>query len=146
MARAQPGLAFSLVCDLGFAVGLMTHRVERIGDLVWMAEPVFDEEPTVAEVEKIEDWRWPVHFPLGAALRRKIVSPIGIVAIPDQLKAYPVMRGGDKKLGWMAFTREDGVERLLGPAKDPSLPISQTVNDTALKEMLVSGWSPEQEW
>jgi hypothetical protein len=146
MARLQPGFAFSLVCDLGFAVGLMTHHVDRIGDLVWMAGPVFEEEPTIEDVEKIEDWRWPIFFPLGAAVRRRIVTSIGVVTVPAELRAFPVMRSGDKKLGWVAFTREDRAERLLGPATDPALPIYEVVNDTRLKEMLVSGWRPEQEW
>ena len=50
MPQVRPGLAFSLVSDLGFVVGLMTHHVERIGDLIWMAEPVFTEESTTEEV------------------------------------------------------------------------------------------------
>jgi hypothetical protein len=31
-------------------------------------------------------------------------------------------------------------------AREPSMPISQGVNDTRLKEMLVTDWRPEQDW
>jgi hypothetical protein len=124
----------------------MTDRVERTGDLVWIAEPTFDDEPTREQVCGIDRWRWPIFFPLSAAIQRKIVTPIGIVPIPKRLRPFPVMRGGNKKMGWMAFTQANGVRQLLGPTTDSSLPIAKVVNDTALKEMIVSGWKPETEW
>jgi hypothetical protein len=141
----KPGLAFWLVCDSGFAVALMTHHVERVGHLVWMAEPTFDDEPTLEQVQSIRRWRWPIFFPLGAAIRRRIVTPIGVIPIPPDLVEFPVLRGG---IGgkWRTLTYIDGKEKLLGWAKDPTIPISQVVNDTALKEMLISGWMPEKEW
>lgn len=134
------------MCDLGFAVGLKTHRVERVGDLVWMAEATFEEEPRLADVELIDRWRWPVFFPLGAAIRRKIVTPLGIISIPPALRPFPIMRSGNKKMGWVTFTEAEGVRQRLGPATDPSVPIYKVVNDTRLKEMLVSGWRPDVEW
>lgn len=144
--RPTPGLAFSIVCDVGFAVGLMTIEVTRVGDLVWIAKPTFDQEPTVSDVEMIEKWRWPVFFPLGGALRRKIVTPIGIVGIPTALRSFPLMRSGNKRMGWMAFTEINGVRNRYGRTADPSLPIYKVVNDTRLKEMIVTGWMPESEW
>jgi hypothetical protein len=147
MARVEPGLAFSLICDLGFAVGLVTHQIPRIGDLVWVAEPIFDEEPDLDVVLGITDWRWPILFPAGAALRRKIIAPIGIADIPPKLKSIPLMRSGSKKLGWReARVFEDGSSKPLGPTTDPSLPIFRIVNDTRLREMLVAGWKPERDW
>ena len=77
--RLTPGLAFWIICDRGFAVGLMTHHVKRIGHLIWLAEPFFDEVPTVQDLEEIDGWRWPILFPLGAALHRKIATRIGQV-------------------------------------------------------------------
>ena len=144
--RPQPGFAFSIVCDLGFAVGVMTHDVPKVGSLVWIAEPTFDEEPTIEQVRHIDSWRWPVLFPLPAALRRGIVVPVGLIPLPPGLEQFPVLRSGNKSMGWIAFTEADGVRRRLGPATDPSLPIYKVVNDTRLKEMIVSGWRPEDEW
>jgi hypothetical protein len=137
---------FSIVCDLGFAVGIATHDVPKIGTLVWMAEPTFDDKPSIEQVKAISEWRWPIYFPLAAAIRRKIVVPIGIIPVPPVLEGFPVMRSGNKRSGWIAFERQDGESRSLGRTTDPSLPISRVVNDTALKEKIVSGWRPEDEW
>jgi hypothetical protein len=144
--KIVPGMAFSLVSDLGFAVGLVTHQLHSLGDLVWLAVPIFDEEPDVETVEGIKSWRWPVFFPTGAAVRRKIVSPIGVIEIPAQLRPFPTMRSGSRRMGWREVRYVDGKESVRGVASDASLPISQIVNDTILKEWLVSGWSPERDW
>lgn len=144
--RVQPGYAFSLVCDLGFAVGLTTHVTKRMGSFVWIASPVYDEEPTLDDVGSISAWRWPVFLPLGSMARRKLVTPIGLVLIPPDLVSYPIMRGG---LGhdWKRIAvNEDGTSTILPGTPDPSLPIHHLVNDARLKEMIVSGWRPEDRW
>jgi hypothetical protein len=146
VSRPKPGLAFSLVCDLGFAVGLVTHDVPKIGSLVWVAEPTFDEEPTLDRVRQIHSGRWPVFFPLSSAIRRQLVTPIGQIDLPAALKSFPVMRSGNRDAGWTAFTEVDGVRRRLGTTNDPTLAIYPVVNDTTLKEMVVSGWRPEMTW
>jgi hypothetical protein len=63
----------------------MTHRSKETGDLVWLATPVFDEEP--------------IFFSLSAAGRQKAVTPIAAIPIPSALKDFPVMRSGAKNLG-----------------------------------------------
>jgi hypothetical protein len=146
LARPQPGLAFSLVSDVGFGVGLVTHDIPKTGSLIWIAESTFEEEPTLELVRQISEWRWPVLFPLAAAIRRKIVQPIGMIPVPRALQPFPTMRSGNKTLGWTAFTESEGVRRKLGSTNDRSLPIYGIVNDTRLKEMIVSGWRPEDEW
>ena len=116
-----------------------------MGPLVWMAEPFFDEFPTIEQTKTISVWRWPVFFPLGAALHRKIVDRIGRIAIPDQLLRFPRLRAGGGRQPWRAY--EDGQLDGLGPVtEDRSLPISMIVNDTLLKEMLVSDWRPVDRW
>jgi hypothetical protein len=139
-------LAFSLVTDLGFAVGIVTHDVPRIGSLIWIAESTFDEEPTVADVETVDGWRWPIFFPLAAALRRKIVSPVGVVPIPPGYEAFPVLRSRDGRGGWTLVKFVDGASQPSGVATDPRIPRYSVVNDTRLREMIVSGWKPEQDW
>ena len=150
MTKLKPGFAFWLVCDRGFAVGLMTHHVERIGHVVWLARPFFDAPPTAEDVGRIEEWRWPIFFPLGAAVRRKIVTPIGVFPIPAGMEAFPMMRSragkGSGKTAWNLVKFVDGSSRSCGPTSDSSLPIYSVVNDTRLKEMLVSDWAPEQQW
>lgn len=146
MAKMQRGLAFSLMCDLGFAVGIVTHDVPRIGSLIWVAEPTFDEEPTVDDVIGIRRWRWPVFFSVAAAVRRKIVNPIGVVVIPVALEDFPLMRSRDGRGGRTLVRFVDGSSQPDGVATDPTIPRYTVVNDTRLKEMLVSGWRPERDW
>jgi hypothetical protein len=85
-------------------------------------------------------------MPLQAAIRRHIVSPIGAVPIPEALQEFPTMRSGDRKIGWHAFTERGGVRKRFGPTDDRTLPIYQVVNDTMLKEMVVSDWHSEDVW
>lgn len=142
----RPGLVFVLPSDVGFIVGLATHDLPTKGSLAWIATPTFDTEPSLASVASINDWRWPVLVPLAAAIRRRIVIPLGDIDVPARLRQFPKMRSGSKKIGWVAFTEVDGIRHELGPATDPSLPIYQIVNDVRLKEMVVSGWRPEDVW
>jgi hypothetical protein len=146
MMRPQPGLSFSIVCDLGYAVGIVAHDVPRVGSLIWMAEPLFDEVPSTREVEEIKHWRWPVFFPLSAAIRRKLVMPIGMTAVPSELQDFPLLRSRDGRGGWIQVKFVNGTSRPVGPAASPAIPHYSVVNDTRLKEMIISGWRPEQEW
>jgi len=105
--RPKPGFAWYIVCDAGFAVGLVSHYLPKWGHLVWMAEPVFDDEPTVEDVLAIRRWRWPVLFPLGAAVHRHIATRIGVVPIPARLlPATFDEHGGDTDLGDLAAGRD----------------------------------------
>lgn len=144
--RPQPGLVFALPSDVGFIVGLVTHDLPTKGSLAWIATPTFETEPSLVTAASIDDWRWPVLLPLAAAIRRRIVISVGEIDVPAELRPFPKMRSGDKRIGWVAFTEEDGIRRALGPATDPSLPIYQIVNDVRLKELVVSGWRPEDVW
>lgn len=143
-ARAVPGLAFSIICDRGFAIGLFTHRHPKLGELVWLADGFWDEEPSPEDVAAVQSWRWCVFFPLVTALRRRLVTPICDADIPHQLTRFPTLRNGSKGHRW--FRVEGGDLDSLDPTDDPSLPIVMLVNDTRLKEMLVTGWEPEDVW
>lgn len=126
----------------------MTHDVPRMGSLIWISEATFDEQPTIEDAQGITNWRWPVFFPLSVAIHRKIVTPLGLAQIPAELKPFPLLRSGNKKIGWQLVELPNGSlpSRSLGPTKDPSIPIYRVVNDTRLKEMIVSGWRPEDNW
>ena len=107
-----------MVCDFGFAIGLHTREVAA--------------------------WRWCVFFPLGAALRRGLVTPIGKGGFPEALENFPVLGNGSKQQGW--FLVENGDLDGLEPTADRSLPLGILVDDTRLKEMLVADWKPEDVW
>ena len=150
MPRPQPGLAFYIVCDRGFAVGIVTHDFGKFGTLIWMAEPMFEEEPTVDDVLAIKEWRWPICFPVSGYLYRKVIIRIGIVPIPRKLKKVPIMRNEMGRHNWNLFkyigTDGDYKWKNIGVAKDPTVPVDMIVNDIALKELLVSDWRPEHWW
>jgi hypothetical protein len=147
VAVVEPGLAFSLDCDTaGFAVGVATHDFPKQGTLVWVAEPMFAAPPTHEEAGEIEDWRWPVFFPLDHAIRYGWVNPLGVIAVPAGLEELPLMRGRFGAGQWVLVRFEDGKARNAGPTNDPTLPINRNVNDTALKELIVSGYRSEDEW
>jgi hypothetical protein len=137
---AEIGSAFAIEIDGGFLVGLVTHADPQMGSLCWIARPTFDHVPTADEVDAIAEWRWPVWFLAHTAIRRKLAASIGIVSVPDNLATMPTMRGGDRVIGWVAFRRIDGTDKLLGPTTDRDLPISQMPNVAALKSMVERDW------
>ena len=84
-------------------------------------------------------------YPLGAALRRRMVIRIARVAIPPELAGFPTVRAGGNGQPWMEY--RDGDLDGLGPrTDDPALPIAMIVNHDALKEMLVTDWRPADRW
>jgi hypothetical protein len=139
----RSGVAFTMPTRVGHLVGVATDELPRIGTLVWIATPTFETEPTLGQVQSIHSWRWPTLFPLGAALRRKIVKRVGMLAIPPSIAEFPVMRSGGGFLPWVAFARVNGEDVNLGPTQDRSLPIYQIVNDTSLREKVETGWMPD---
>jgi hypothetical protein len=80
VAGVESGVAFSLVTDSGFVVGVVSQQVSRIGALVWISEATFEEEPDLAAARCITLWRWPISFPLGAYLHRKVAVRLGRIA------------------------------------------------------------------
>jgi len=146
VASRDVGLAFTFICDRGFAVGLCTHRHAKMGHFVRLADPFFSEYPSKDQVDSIESWRWPVFYPLGAALRLKTVDRIARMAIPVALETFPTMRrGGTGGQPWMGY--RDGHLGGLGPTtEDRDLPVVTIVNHERLKEMLVTGWRPADRW
>ena len=144
--KIVPGLAFTIVCDRGFAIGLYTHKHQRMGALVWMAEDFWDKEPTANDVEQVFEWRWCVYFPLAGAVRRKLVYPIANVTIPEALIPFPVMRSRLGPGSWVVARNGESGPPPFEKTADRALSISSLVNDTRLKEMLVSDWRPSQRW
>ena len=140
MRLAELGSAFAVEIDGGYLVGLVTHADPQMGSLCWIAQPTFDHLPTADEVGAIAEWRWPVWFHARTAIQRGLATSIGNVPIPDRLAEMPTRRGGDRVLGWVAFRRIDGTDKLLGPTTDRELPISQMPNVAALMDMVERDW------
>jgi hypothetical protein len=110
-----------------------------------MAEPFFDHFPSLDNANGVNQWRWPIFYPLGAALRRRIVDRIGRATIPAELVAFPTFRGGGHGQPWMEY-RNGNLDGLGPTTTDRNLPISMIVNHEMLKEMLVTDWRPANRW
>lgn len=132
--------------DAGFAIGLCTHVERTRGELVWMADGFWQEEPTAAEVDAVTSWRWCTFFPLHGAARRRLVTPLGVVAIPRRLRRFPDMRSGSTQDGWTVIRNGQFDAGHGRRTKDRDLPLAFITNDTRLKERLVSGWMPRDVW
>jgi hypothetical protein len=78
-SRPVAGFAFQMRTEVGLAVGVVSHDRPKIGSLVWIAKPLFVTAPSPHDVQEIREWRWPVFFPLAAALRRRLVEGVGLV-------------------------------------------------------------------
>jgi hypothetical protein len=144
--RVRPGLYFLLPTELGYAVGLVTHQTAGFGDVVWLAQPMFAEEPGIDDVVKIHEWRWPILLTVGPAIRQKVIDPIGYGLVPDDLAELPVFRFGDIGGTWRSVYFESGAPVMGAVIEDPSLPILLTVSSAALTEYLTTGWTPERWW
>jgi hypothetical protein len=145
MKRVTPGLAFSIACQGGCGVGLVTHRLPRFGDIVWIAQPLFAGQPTLEDVAAIDSWRWPTLFATAAAMRNGNVTPVGVVPVPAQFHNLPRMRSGIGS-SWVEVRWVDGDPDSAGPTTDRSLAVLAAPTSALLAEMVASGWKPEDDW
>lgn len=145
MARVEPGFVFAVPTRVGFAVGLLTHRVPKYGSFVWISEELFPELPNLEQAGAIEGWRWPIGYHVGSGVRQKLIVPIGEVPIPPQLQRMPRMRGSVPGRGWFEVefpNGEWGPMAIKAPTSDYSLPIVAIVDHPALVRKIESGWMP----
>jgi hypothetical protein len=88
-------------------------------------------------------------FPVGAAVRRGLVSIVENIAVPENLLEFPVFRSGiaDSTMGkvrdWWLWDGEN--EWKVGKITDEQrrYPIRGVWNDTMLIERIEGGWTPE---
>ena len=140
------GVAFALHLYPGFAIGLVTNQVPRVGSLVWIAEPTYLTLPTVQDAVAVERWRWPVLIPALIMLGHGL----GSIPVPPRLAELPLMRSNSfgkwQAVQYVALPDGRMSLRSLGPTDDRSLPLSWVMNEDSLRDRLVSGWSPEDTW
>jgi hypothetical protein len=125
------------------------RRHERLGALIRVLKPTFDERPAgFAEVVDAED-RFLTFFPLAAAVSKRIVTLVSNEMIPSRYRSWPRMRApgrvtpsGVVETWWIW----DGVESIQVAAlsdEERHLSIKAIINDTALIEQIASNWTPE---
>ena len=148
MSRSKPGLVFSFETAVGSAAGLANHYAPRHGSLIWITRSLFALRPGPEEVAEISARRWPVGFPVGAAIHQKIIEVIGQIEMSPTMQAILVMRRkhpvSHQRLR-NGFT-DLGHSRLVGPTEDRSLRIYETVNDTRLRKIIGIDCQPRNDW
>jgi hypothetical protein len=144
-AGARVGLGFWFATDLGFVAGVITHRVARYGWLVWIGVPIFEEPPSAESINSIAEWRWPIFYPAGTALNKGVISPVGMVEVPQDLRPFPSMRCPWTRTRWLEVRLSDDELVEIGATANMSLPILKIVNHTELVSKVTSGWQPTAE-
>ncbi len=143
--QSNIGKAFWVALGSGFATGIVTYEHPQYLQLVWMAREFLDEPPTPTDIPKLT-WQWCTYFPASAAMRRRIVQPIGTVEIPGSIRTAPLLRnGGPGENNWVVVD-VDGNEIRRATGADKGMSPRYIVNDTRLIEMLESRWKPEDWW
>jgi hypothetical protein len=145
VGKQRPGQAIAMYTDAGYVVGLCTHVTPRGEPLVWWSGDLFDDSPTNVDVGSIVKWRWACFFVINAALRRRLVIDLGVVAVTATLATYPAIRFGVRGVPWTVNADPFTGRRLARKAK-PTMPISGFYNVALIKERVVAGWKPEDLW
>ncbi len=147
MVRLKIGDVFEIVTSNGIGLFQYVHKDETIGQLIRILPNLY-EEGYVIEKEIVEKKElYLIHFPLGSAIKQKIVAKKGNYPIPQDFKLPQKFRDNHIVNGeficWHIVDyntwKRDKVEKLSDEQKQ--LSPWGTWNDTLLKERLAEGWT-----
>jgi hypothetical protein len=140
------------IVEIGTGAGLafahFTHKHPQYGALLRVFSKVYDRRPIDITDVVGGAPSFNCFFPLGAALRRGIVSIVGWIQLSDRAAQFPVFRTGmpDREGNVSQWWLWDGEHEWrvgdLTPAQR-RLSILGTINDTLLIDRILSGWTPE---
>lgn len=146
--RAKIGSVVEIDTSVGKAYVQYTHQC-KYGGVVRVLEGIFDH--ALSEQEACQLAQKPHQFiailPLKQAVNRKIFRVVANCEIPDFARNHPTFRSkkGDYKDYWMWNGEKDWNQDELND-DEKKFPIISAWNDTLLKERIVEGWRPEQEF
>lgn len=151
MTRQRIGDLVEIKTAKGFSYALYTHRHSEYGVLLRVFTKQYDERPK--DLSTVIDDRVQVScfFPLGAAVRRKIVACVGNVVVPGELIPFPIFRDAmvDFRTGKVAYWKLwDGEKSWQVESLTPEqrhLPIKGIWNDTLLIERIEEGYRAESD-
>ena len=150
-SRFSPGFTFWIQCDTGKAVGIVTHKSDSHGYVIWIAEPIFEREPTLEDVKNIEKWRWCTFWvPIQGALNHKVFYKIGMIEVPEQIKSPPTFRVSRLSKGnWGTNKYDEETNRWTNTfvtTQDRTLPVSGWPDIKVLRKWIDTNWKPEDRW
>ena len=151
MRIIKSGEIFELQTEKGLAYFQFIFEDKEMGHLIRILDGLFEKRPSNLNALIKTKERFLIYFPLGAALKRKLVVFIQKENLPEYLNTIPPMRrpGGRTKegkvLNWWIIEekKEKLVENLTESQQKYS--IQYIWNDTLLKERICSNWLPENE-
>lgn len=149
MTRVKIGDVFELSTERGLVYGQCTHRHPMYGELIRVLPGFFRQTPTEFEVLVRRRARFCVFFPLGAAVRQKVVRIVANEPVPAEAQQFPIFRAGsiNRSTGkvdvWWLWDGKK--EWRVGQLTDEErrLPIRGVWNDTLLVDRILGGWTPE---
>jgi hypothetical protein len=133
----------------GFAYAQYTHEHReppRYGSLLRVLPGLLAERPESFQQLVLQEERFLVFFPLGAATKRRIVRIVANESIPEAKRPFPIFRSrlvSDGLEGpWYIW---DGKKSRLARRRDRWTPraVLAVWNDTFLIERITEDWSPE---
>lgn len=150
MAALNPGDIFAIETPGGTAYLQYTLRDPTMGPLIRVLPGLHEQVPDLGALAQRRESFW-LFFPLGSAVRRRIVRRVATAAIPDRARSMPLMRSpgpieDGRVVRWAIMNGGDivrWVDRLDSEERD--LSERSIWNDTLLVERLQSGWSP-RDW
>jgi hypothetical protein len=142
-----PALVFSIPTARGLAYFQYVDRIKPHGALIRVLSGVFREAPfDVGQLAAGPERFW-VFVPLGAMVRRGLISAVGHAEIPTEARGFPLMKLPAAAPSWEAdeWWLWNGDKEWRTGRTDPLLKTAsprETWNDTLLAHRIASGWSP----
>lgn len=142
------GDVFSIETLNGIAYFQYVHKNEDIGSLIRILPNLYKDHQKDRLNKFVEQKElYLIHFPLGAALRRKIVSKMGNYPIPKDFvlpknfRSKHIIKG--EFICWHVVNYENWQRESIEKLNENQKQLSPwgTWNDTLLKERLVEGWT-----
>jgi len=141
--RPQLGDVIEIETPRGLAYAQYTHEHKdppRHGSLLHVLPGIYPERPSAFSDLVAEEDRFSVFFPLGAALKRRLVRIVANEPIPEAKQAFPVFRSRQGNVWWLWDGRK---ERRAGRGDTwTARAIDQVWNDKLLIDRIASGWTP----
>jgi len=151
MKKVKSGDIIEIKTKRGLTYAQYTHKHRMYGALIRIFDEVYQERPESFQKVVYGKIRFSTFFPLQAALSKGIFEVVGNEPIRDDLKIFPIFRGGSidqltkKVKTWWLWDGEK--EWRIGNLSDEQrkLPIRGVWNDTMLIHRIETSWTPEND-
>ena len=146
--RPQIGDVIEIETPRGFAYAQYTHNHRdppRHGELLRVLPGLYTRPRSGFADLVVEQERFWVFFPLGAALNRGIFRIVANEAVPEAKRRFPIFAAlsNDGTIWWLW----DGTREWKARSPDQRTPraVDQIWNDTLLIERIADEWTPSED-